>query len=213
MDDPANRETAGTDAATRLGPPPDSRNTFQLETPRLLLAVSTEDDSQALFGLFAGADRDAITRNLRWDGPDAYEEFAAFMLAARTDTYASNGFHWSIRDRTGELTGSDGQAIGHIGTRPIHPGRADVGYWLGRPYWGWGVMTEALSAVRDLAFTGLNVAKLEAEVFVDNEAGNRLVERVGMTLEGTVRRYLFKRGRWVDAHRYGILYEEWEAAR
>lgn len=197
------------DVANRLGPPPGSVNTFRLETQRLELAVAEESDARALFDLFTGPDREAIVENLRWDGPDAYNEFEAFMLAANTDQYAEAGFHWSIRDRTGELTGTEGQAMGHIGTRPVMPGRGDMGYWLGRPYWDWGIMTEALTAVRDLAFEELNLAKLDAEVFTDNVAGNRLVERVGMTKEGTVRRYMFKRGRWVDANRYGMLYEEW----
>ncbi|MBT8199839.1 MAG: GNAT family N-acetyltransferase [Acidimicrobiia bacterium] len=201
------------DLASRLGPPPDSLNTFRLETPRLVMARTEEADALSMFNLLSGPDRDAIVATLRWDGPDSYEEFAAFTLAAADAQYASGGFHWSIRDRTGELSGTEGQAIGHIGTRPLMPGRGDVGYWLGRPYWGWGLMTEALSAVRDLAFEQLNLAKLEAEVFADNAAGNRLVERVGMIGEGVVRRYMFKQDRWIDANRYGMLYEEWLAAR
>lgn len=199
--------------ASRLGPPPDSVNTFRLETPRLVMATTGEADARSLFDLLSASDRDDIVATLRWDGPDSYEEFSAFTLAAAHAPYATGGFHWSIRDRTGELSGTPGKAIGHIGTRPIMPGRGDVGYWLGRPYWGWGLMTEALSAVRDLAFEELSLAKLEAEVFADNVAGNRLVERVGMIGEGVVRRYMFKKDRWIDANRYGMLYEEWLAAR
>ena len=99
-----------------------------------------------------------------------------------------------------------------ISSRPSsEAGRGDVGYWLGKPYWGQRLMREALTAVLDLCFGELDQVKVEAEVFTTNARSKRLVEGLGMQLEGTIRSSHLKRGEWVDAHIYGILREEWTA--
>ena len=182
----------------------------ELATDRLILRPSTVADVEELFRLVSGPDRDEITRFLRWDGPDSYDEFREFML--REQTFEDSGLRWAIVDADGEITGTAYQAIGHIGSRPILTGRGDVGYWLGRPYWGQGIMTEALTAVRDYSFRAIGLHKLEAEVFVDNQAGIRLLESVGFTREGTIRSCMQKRGEWIDAHAYGLLRSEWDVA-
>lgn len=128
------------------------------------------------------------------------------MDQCRTKSYGEWGLHWVVRDRTGELTGTAGLAIGAIGTRPLGvPGRGDVGYWLGRQYWRQGLMSEALGGLIGLCSSELGYAKVEAAVFVDNEAGRRLAERVGFELEGVIRRAFRKYGEWVDQAAYGLL--------
>ncbi|MGF1618407.1 MAG: GNAT family N-acetyltransferase [Acidimicrobiia bacterium] len=103
--------------------------------------------------------------------------------------------------------------MGSIGINQRGPvGRCGVGYWLAPPYWGQGLMREALAAVVDHAFTNLGVVKLEAEVFIGNYAGIALLKSVGFSREGTVRRVHQKRGRWVDAHLFGVIPEDLEAA-
>ena len=120
---------------------------------------------------------------------------------------------WVLRDRVGALS-SPGSPLGMIATRPgPEPGRGDVGYWLGRPFWGKGVMKEALSALLDLCFGDLDMAKIEAEVFVSNSRSSRLVESLGMRKEGTIRRAHRKGDRWVDVDIYGLLAEEWRDRR
>ena len=195
----------------RGGPDPDRRNDIVLTTERLTLDLPIPDDAASLFGLVGGDDRSQICQHLIWDGPDFVADMADWIERNHDARYADWGFHWTIRDRTGELSGSEGAALGSIGTRPLGPpGRADVGYWLGVPYWRRGVMSEALRAVLDLGFGELRYQKVEAEVFADNQAGRALVESVGMVLEGVSRRSIQKYGEWIDAAHYGILWEEWE---
>jgi ribosomal-protein-alanine N-acetyltransferase len=71
-------------------------------------------------------------------------------------------------------------------------------------------MREALISVLDLSFGRLDHEKMEAEVFTDNLRSMKLVESVGMQREGTIRSSHLKRGRWVDAHIYGIVRGEWQ---
>ena len=197
---------------TGRGPDRAALNTYRIETERLVLEVPSESDAPALFSLVGGDNRQEVTAGLLWDGPDEITETLGFIKQAQTERYGDSGFHWAIRDRTGTITGASGTAVGMISARPSsEAGRGDVGYWLGKPYWGQRLMREALTAVLDLCFGELDQVKVEAEVFTTNARSKRLVEGLGMQLEGTIRSSHLKRGEWVDAHIYGILREEWTA--
>lgn len=69
-------------------------------------------------------------------------------------------------------------------------------------------MKEALHAVLKYGFGSLGVAKFEADVFIENIASAALLESLNFKREGTVRRAVQKRGRWVDEHLYGLLPSE-----
>jgi RimJ/RimL family protein N-acetyltransferase len=197
---------------TGKGPDRAALNTYRIETQRLILEVPAESDAPTLFDLVGGEDRLEVTAGLLWDGPDEVSETLGFIRQAQTERYGDSGFHWAIRDRTGTISLSSGSALGMISARPSgEAGRGDVGYWLGKPYWGQGLMSEALAAVLDLCFGELGQVKVEAEIFTNNARSKRLVENLGMQLEGTIRSSHRKRGEWVDAHIYGILREEWQA--
>jgi [ribosomal protein S5]-alanine N-acetyltransferase len=199
---------------TGRGPDRAAVNTHRIGTERLILEVPAESDAPALFALVGGEDRLEVTAGLLWDGPDEISETLGFIRQAQTERYGESGFHWAIRDRIGIITGSPGTAIGMISARPSSvAGRGDVGYWLGMPYWGQGLMREALTAVLDLCFDEFDQVKVEAEIFTTNARSKRLVESLGMQLEGTIRSSHYKRGEWVDAHIYGILRNEWTALR
>jgi ribosomal-protein-alanine N-acetyltransferase len=196
------------------GPDRAAKNTHRLETERLVIEVPSESDALSLYELVGADDKDEVTAGLIWDGPDKIDDTLEFIRQAQTDRFGDSGFHWAIHDKTGELSGLAGTAIGMIGARPSEqPGRGDVGYWLGKPYWGQGLMSEALTAVLDLSFGELDHEKMEAEIFTSNDRSMRLVEGLGMQREGTLRSSRFKRGHWMDCHIYGILREEWQSRR
>ena len=112
---------------TGSGPDRASTNTYRLETERLVLAVPSETDAPSLYQLVGGKDRMEVTAGLIWDGPDEIGDTIAYIRQARTERWGDGGFHWAIHDRTGELTGGIGTAIGMISARPSdQPGRGDV---------------------------------------------------------------------------------------
>lgn len=197
----------------RLGPDPDSTNDHQFATERLHVDLPRAADAAPLHALMAGEFRREITATLVWDGPRDVGEVEEWVQGCRTRSWKDWGFHWVIRDRDGSIAGQPGQALGAMGTRPRDaPGRADVGYWLGRPYWGQGLMTEGLSGLLAYCFTSLDAHKMEADVFTHNVRGRRLVEKVGMTQEGVIRHAHHKQGEWVDQVVYGLLVDEWPGA-
>ena len=196
------------------GPDKGARNTHRLITERLWLEVPTVEDAPTLFDLAGGKDRSEIMAGLIWEGPDGVSDTREFIERTRTRVYGEFGFHWAIKDRTGAITGTTRTSMGMIGTRPSgEPGRGDVGYWLGKAYWGQRIMGEALSSVLDLCFGELDMVKIEAEIFTSNDRSIRVAETLGLRLEGTIRSAHLKRGWWVDAHVYGILCDEWLVAR
>ena len=76
------------------------------------------------------------------------------------------------------------EVIGGIGIRlqeDVHRGSAEIGYWLGEPFWGRGIATRALRALTDYAFANFDLVRLYATVFEWNPASARVLEKAGFT--------------------------------
>ena len=103
--------------------------------------------------------------------------------------------------------------MGVIGADDLEVGtthRANIGYWLAKPYWGRGLMTAAAHRFVQYAFERLEVVRLTAEVFSWNEASARVLEKVGFRREGRLRKHREKDGRLVDVFYYGLLRDDVE---
>jgi [ribosomal protein S5]-alanine N-acetyltransferase len=94
-----------------------------------------------------------------------------------------------------------------------HQGRAELGYWLGRPWWGQGYMTEAARAVVAFGFERLGLRRIFAHHLPENPASARVMEKVGMVPEGMLRQHELHRGeRPTDLVVWGILASEFGGA-
>jgi ribosomal-protein-alanine N-acetyltransferase len=91
--------------------------------------------------------------------------------------------------------------------------RAELGYVLKRSCWGQGLMVEALGGVISHCFDSLALQRLEAEANPDNLASNATLRRLGFSCEGRLRQRWVAKGRRYDTHFYGLLRDEWRAAR
>ena len=91
----------------------------------------------------------------------------------------------------------DGEAAGTIGLVPgqdIERVSAELGYWLGRRFWGRGIVTEAVVAVTRWAFADLPLHRVFAVPFTHNAASARVLEKAGYVREGLMRRSAVKDG-------------------
>ena len=98
-----------------------------------------------------------------------------------------------------------GAAVGGIGVHQghdIYRHTATVGYWLGEQFWGHGVMTEALTAVTDFCFDNFPLRRISAEVFANNPASARVLEKAGFTFEGRLKNNVVKDGQVLDSLLY-----------
>ncbi len=173
-----------------------------LATARLVLRpfdLSDADDVQRL----AGDDRIAATTlNVPHPFEDGMAEAWISTHQPRFDEGTLCNFAITLAT-TGELIGAIGLAI------ELDTLIAKLGYWVGVPYWGNGYCTEAAREVVRYGFS-IGLQRIYANYMATNVASGRVMEKVGMTREGTLRQHIVKRGVRHDMVCFGLLAEEFE---
>ena len=105
----------------------------------------------------------------------------------------------------------DGEAAGSIGLflgSDVYRRSAELGYWLGEPFWGRGIMTAAVETMCREGFAAWDIVRIHAEAFARNAASRRVLEKAGFALEGTLRRSVYKNGEMLDSCIYALVREE-----
>ena len=137
-----------------------------------------------------------VWRNLTHKFPHPYTELDAdlwFSLLAKM----SEPTHWAIEVDTAAVGG-----IGVVLGEGIFSKSAELGYWLGEPYWGQGIMTAAVRVVSEHAMSRYGLHRLEAPVFEWNPVSMNVLEKSGFVREGVLRRRIYKDGKVIDAVMY-----------
>jgi RimJ/RimL family protein N-acetyltransferase len=101
-----------------------------------------------------------------------------------------------------------GQAVGAIGfvlRDDVDRVSSEIGYWLGEPFWGRGITTDALVAVTHYAIAAHGLTRLFAVPFASNTASCRVLEKAGYVLEARLRRSGIKAGAIVDQLQYAFI--------
>jgi len=155
--------------------PPEFIQTARLTLRRLALA-----DAEAIFTAYAQDTE--VTRFLTWRPHQRIKDTRAFIRQQSAAWDAGAEFTWAIRRK-------DGEVIGGIALRP-QGCKVDFGYVLARAHWGNGFAAEALQALVDWALAQAGVYRAWAVCDVENAASARVLEKVGMTREGILRRWL-----------------------
>jgi RimJ/RimL family protein N-acetyltransferase len=110
----------------------------------------------------------------------------------------------------------EGEAVGGIGMRPgedtLRIG-SQLGYWLGRQYWGRGLMSRIVPRWCAHVFANYGFERLQATVLSNNPASARVLEKSGFAREGTLRRAAIKRNEVLDLWMYAMLRPEADSAR
>ncbi len=105
----------------------------------------------------------------------------------------------------------DGNVIGSIAAfrqQNIHCQTAELGYYIGEPYWGKGYMTEAVKQLCSDVFAHTDILRIFAEPFAYNIGSCRVLEKAGFQYEGTLRANAVKNGKIIDMKMYGLLRAE-----
>jgi [ribosomal protein S5]-alanine N-acetyltransferase len=106
-----------------------------------------------------------------------------------------------------------GTIVGNIGIltkEDIHRKNAEIGYFISEKYWGQGIAARAIKAVTSYAFSNFDVIRVYAETFADNNRSRRALEKAGLSLEATLKSYVFKNGIVKDSCIYSILKEDFK---
>lgn len=168
-----------------------------VQTRRLELRRFTEADIPELVPLIGA--RQVAANTLRIPHPYTTEDAKEFLAVSTTRL----DFSFAIVLR------SPGRLIGGVG---LHPDgqhqRAELGYWIGVPYWRRGYATEAAQAVVRYGFDELKLNRIFASHFRQNPASGRVLKKIGMRHEGRLRQHVLKWGQFMDVEIYSILREE-----
>ena len=87
---------------------------------------------------------------------------------------------------------------------------AEIGYWLGKKYWGKKIMKEAIKLILNFGFKKLKLVRIFARVMHPNISSIKLLEKSSFQYEGRMRKAIFKNDKWMDILRYSILDSEFK---
>ena len=169
-----------------------------IATERLILRPFVLDDGPAIQRI-AGAREVAYNTLLI---PHPYPDGAAEAWISKPRGDGELNFAITLRD-SGELAGGMSLSINR------DHNRGEIGYYIGVAYWNRGYATEAGRAVLRHAFEDHALNRVYAEHFTRNAASGRVMQKLGMRHEGTLRRHIVKWGEAIDLELYGVLREEW----
>ena len=102
----------------------------------------------------------------------------------------------------------DGKVVGSIGVfrrDNVHRLTAELGYYIAEPFWGKGIMTEAVKQICAYIFENTDIIRVFAEPYAFNEASCRVLEKAGFQFEGVLRQNAVKNGQSVDMKMYAII--------
>jgi len=179
-----------------------------LETARLRLRLLALEDAPAVYPLMADPEIASNTALI----PYPYPPGAAESWIQATLATAAHGEEYTFAIRLKQPDGSD-RFIGAVGIgADADAYRGQIGYWLGKAYWGQGYMTEAVRRVIRFGFDELAMYRIYANHYDFNPASGRVMQKAGMRYEGIQRGFHRKDGRYVDALLYAILRTDEAAA-
>jgi len=170
-----------------------------LDTARLRIRAYRETDIAELVPLIGTREVAATTGRI--PHPYTVEDARQFLKKIETDREVNLAI----------TTRGDGRLIGGIGLRLVEEHQhAELGYWLGVPFWGQGFATEAAREMLRYGFEELRLHRIFASHFTNNPNSGRVLQKLGMRYEGGQREHVHKFGQFLDLELYGLLRQEWE---
>lgn len=147
-------------------------------------------------------DRDIYDRTLRVPQPYTEEDADRWLgLVAKATKREGQPIQWAIRNADDDVIGG----CGFDGLRIGKTHRAEIAYWLAKPYWGRGIMTATVQRVCEHGFAEFGLVRIIAHVFEFNIGSARVLEKCGFELEGRLRKHFLKDGRYIDARLYALV--------
>src|SRR5580658_997504 len=169
-----------------------------LQTERLTLRPYRLSDIAALMPLIGA--REVAATTLRIPHPYTESDARDFIVSTQAGRLTGSEL------RLGIILRESGALCGGVGLRIERDHRrAELGYWIGVPYWGNGYATEAASAVVNHVFGALGLHRIFASHFANNPASAKVLRKIGMRYEGCHRGHILKWGEIIDLEMYGMV--------
>lgn len=179
---------------------------MRLVTERLTLRLLELGDAEAIERL--ASEKEVADTTMNIPHPYPLGSAAGFIQSRHEAAMHGDGYSFAVTLTEG------GTFLGIVGLNiDKRNNKADLGYWIGRAYWGQGYCTEAAARVVQYAFEQLKLNKVFAAALTRNPASSRVMEKIGMKFEGILREHLCKEGQYEDVKCYGLLRGEVQNTR
>ncbi|WP_172369465.1 GNAT family N-acetyltransferase [Sporosarcina jiandibaonis] len=169
-----------------------------LETERLVLREIINEDANAIFYNFTNDDVIQYYGTEKFNG---IEEAKKIIEIFAINYVEKRGIRWGIQRK------DDQKIIGTIGFHAWFQKhkRAEIGYEIHPDYWRKGYTHEALLEIISYGFEEMELTRIGAVVFTENEASNKLLTKIGFQNEGLLKNYMYQNGKPHDTYIYSFL--------
>lgn len=172
-----------------------------LETERLLLRKIKMQD---VYDMYEYASNDNVSKYVTWNTHRSLSDTKEFVMFILQQYKNKKLAPWGIEYK------ENNKFIGTIDIvcwQPVHKS-AEIGYALSQYYWGKGIMTEAARTLIQFGFKKMDLVRIQARCFSENIASERVMEKAGMSYEGTIRKAMYIKDKHHDLKLYSILKDE-----
>lgn len=174
----------------------------ELETNRLNLVQVREEHTESFFEIMS---KDEVTKYYGMNSLRSIEDARKIVEAFQSTYESKRGIRWGIvlKD-TGDFVGTLG--LNNLST---YSKKAEIGFELHPSHWNNGITSEAVKEVLRYSFEYLELIRIGAVTYPQNEPSIQLLERLGFTKEGLLRGYLYQNNQSHDAFIFSLLRTEW----
>jgi [ribosomal protein S5]-alanine N-acetyltransferase len=176
-----------------------------IETPRVKLRPQVETDADAFFPYVTDPE---VTKHVTWAPHQSIDETREWLRKSAESLAAGTDMVWTI-EHEGAPVGCVGLHGIMWGLRAVRRDRAEIGYWLARPFWGKGLMTEAATLATRWAFETLGLHKVTVGCIEPNVGSRRVIEKVGFRYLCRYEEDMWRDGTWYPHLRYELIASEW----
>lgn len=176
---------------------------LRFETDRLLIRLFEQSDAK-MIQVLAGDEKVARTT---LSIPHPYPDGAAEKWIEATLKSVEKGDSYTfalVKKEDEELIGC---MLLDVSKNHL---RAELGYWLGHPYWGQGFATEAAKRMVAFGFENLGLNRIFAAAMTQNPGSCKVMKKIGMKYEGTFPQHVWKWGSFEDIELYGMVKSDYE---
>ncbi|MGG3556601.1 GNAT family protein [Peribacillus frigoritolerans] len=172
-----------------------------LTTDRLLLRKFAVGDAEDMFEY---ASEPVVSRFVPWEPHNTIQDTYEFLNLIHKQYQEGKIAPWAIEfKQTKKVIGT----IDFVAWSPIHS-RAEIGFILSKDHWGKGIILEAATKVIEFGFNKMKLNRIEAPCMVENIQSQRVLQKMGMKLEGISREKYFIKGKYRDMAMYSVLRNE-----
>jgi len=174
-----------------------------IETERLILRKLKVSDAKDIYEY---AKNPQVSKYTMWHAHKSSTESASFL------TYLTRNYRKGIPEAWGMLLKENNKIIGTCGFYKIDERcrNGEVGYAMGKDYWGKGLMTEALRAMLEFGFKKIGLHRIQANTKPGNKGSEKVLLKNGFKFEGLMRDSIFAKGQYHDLRVFSILEPEWK---